>query len=52
MLTDKAAEFRREADECREQAMLTTDPVIRERWTEIAEHWETLAAFAEKAKME
>ncbi len=40
-------EFRRNADECRQQAERAINPLDKERWLKIAEHWLKMAQEAE-----
>ena len=44
----RADEFRRNADECRQQATKAINPLDKERWLKIAEHWLQMAQ--EKAR--
>jgi hypothetical protein len=36
---NRADEFRRNADDCREQAERCHNPLYKERWLKIAENW-------------
>jgi hypothetical protein len=39
----RAHEFRSNADECRQQAEKAINPLDKERWLKIAEHWLLMA---------
>jgi len=43
----RAEEFRKNADECRQQAAKSINHLDKERWLTIAEHWLQLAQEAE-----
>jgi hypothetical protein len=45
---DKAAEYRRLAEESRAFAMLISLPEVRGRFLKMAEHWERLAEVVEQ----
>jgi hypothetical protein len=42
-----ADEFRKNADECRQQAESAINPLDKERWLKIAEHWLQMAQEAD-----
>jgi hypothetical protein len=44
----RANEFRTNADECREQAARAINPLDKERWLKIAQHWLQMAQEAEE----
>jgi hypothetical protein len=45
----RADEFRKNADECRQQAAKAFNPLDKERWLKIAEHWLLMAQEADVA---
>ena len=45
----RADEFRKNADECRQQAAKSFNPLDKERWLMIAEHWLRMAQEADAA---
>jgi hypothetical protein len=47
---DKAEEYRRQADQCRERAEATSNIGARLTWLELAGHWQTLARKAEASR--
>ena len=40
-MVSRADEVRKDADECRQQAERAINPLDKERWLKIAEHWPT-----------
>ncbi|MBR1155837.1 hypothetical protein [Bradyrhizobium sp. JYMT SZCCT0428] len=47
-MSDDAARFRNQADECREQAERAINPLDKERWLRLSEEWLKMTASAEK----
>jgi hypothetical protein len=47
MSDDDAARFRKQAEECREQAARRSTPLDKEAWLRVAEDWLKLASSAE-----
>jgi hypothetical protein len=47
MSEDEAARFRKQADECREQAAKAVRPLDKESWLRVAEEWIKLAMSVE-----
>jgi hypothetical protein len=47
MSEDEAARFRKQADECREQAAKALSPLDKEAWLRVAEEWIKLAMSVE-----
>ena len=45
----RADEFRKNADECRQQSAKAINHLDKERWLKIAEHWLQIAQEAEAA---
>jgi hypothetical protein len=45
-----ADEYRKNADDCREQAAKALSPLHKERWLKLAEEWLKLAKSAEESK--
>jgi hypothetical protein len=45
----RADEFRKNADECRQKAAKAFNPLDKERWLKIAEHWLLMAQEADAA---
>jgi hypothetical protein len=45
----RADEFRKNADECRQHAAKAFNPLDKERWLKIAEHWLLMAQEADAA---
>jgi hypothetical protein len=43
-MSDDAARFRKQAEECREQAVKSVSPLDKEAWLRTAEEWLKLAA--------
>ena len=43
----RADEFRKNANECRQQAAKAFNPLDKERWLKIAEHWLRMAQEAD-----
>jgi hypothetical protein len=52
MHLDEAARFRKQAEECREQAAKAISPVDKEAWLQLAEDWLKLALSAEGRRRE
>jgi hypothetical protein len=50
MSEDEAARFRKQADECREQAAKAVSPLDKESWLRVAEEWIKLAMSVEKRR--
>jgi hypothetical protein len=50
MSDDDAARFRKQADECREQAAKAVSPLDKEAWLRVAEEWIKLAMSVEKRR--
>jgi hypothetical protein len=50
MSADDAARFRKQADECREQAAKAFSPLDKEAWPRTAEEWIKLAMSVEEAR--
>ena len=46
-MSDDAARFRKQADECREQAERAINPLDKERWLRLAGDWTKMAQDAE-----
>ena len=46
-MSDDADRFRKQADECREQAELSLSPLDKERWLRLAGDWIRMAQEAE-----
>ena len=46
-MLDDAAKFRKQADECREQAERAINPLDKERWLRLARDWTKMAQDAE-----
>jgi hypothetical protein len=51
-MVSRADEFRKNADECRRQAELSLNPLDKERWLKIAEHWLQMAQEADDPSKE
>ena len=51
-MSDDAARFRKQAEECREQAAQAINPLDKESWLRVAEEWLKLAMSAEKRRRE
>jgi hypothetical protein len=47
MFDDDATRFRKQAEECREQAAKAVSPLDKEVWLRLAEEWLTLALSVE-----
>jgi hypothetical protein len=47
-LTSKADEYRTKARKCEERAEQTRDPFIKQQMLDIAQKWQTMAAYEEK----
>ena len=47
MSDDDAARFRKQAEECREQAAKAVSSLDKEAWLRVAEEWHKLASSAE-----
>jgi hypothetical protein len=47
---DEATAFRRNADECRQQADRAFNALDKERWLKIAEHWLDMAQKQEASR--
>jgi len=47
MPSDEADKFRKQADECREQAAKAYSPLDKEAWLRVAEEWIKLAMSVE-----
>jgi hypothetical protein len=47
----RADEFRKNADECRQQAAKAFNPLDKERWLKIAEHCLLMAQEADTARI-
>lgn len=45
-----AARFRKQAEECREQAAKAVSPLDKEAWLRVAEEWLKLALSTEKRR--
>jgi hypothetical protein len=50
MSEDDAARFRKQAEECREQAAKAFSPLDKEAWLRTAEEWIKLAMSVEKRR--
>jgi hypothetical protein len=50
MSDDDASRFRKQADECREQAAKAVSPLDKEAWPRVAEEWIKLAMSIEKRR--
>jgi hypothetical protein len=48
-LASKAEEFRKNADDCRQQARRAKHSFDKEHWLEMAKHWLKMAATEEDA---
>jgi hypothetical protein len=48
MTKDKAARFREQAEECRQQAARTLRPLDKEAWLRLAMEWTKLAQASER----
>jgi hypothetical protein len=48
-MASKTEEFRKNADNCRQQAERAKNSFDKEHWLEIAEHWLKMAAAEEAA---
>ena len=46
-MSDEAAKFRKQAEECREQAAKAISPVDKEAWLRVAGEWLKLAVSAD-----
>ena len=44
MSDDYAARFRKQAEECREQAVKAVNPIDKEAWLRLAEDWLKMAS--------
>ena len=49
-MSDDAARFRKQADDCREQAAKAVNPLDKETWLRIAGEWLEMAAAADQRK--
>jgi hypothetical protein len=47
-MPDDAPRFRKQGDECREQAERAINPLDKEGWLRLAEEWLKMAAEAER----
>jgi len=47
-MSDDAARFRKQAEECRDQAAKAISPIDKEAWLRVAEEWLKLALSAER----
>ena len=45
-----AAKYRKQAEECRQQAAKAVSPVDKEAWLRVAEEWLKLTSSAERRK--
>jgi hypothetical protein len=52
MPNDDAARFRKQAEECREQAAKALSPLDKEAWLRVAEDWLKLARSIEGRRRE
>jgi len=50
MSDDNATRFRKQAEECREQAAKAVSPLDKEAWLRVAEEWLKLALSTEKRR--
>ena len=48
VMSDDAARFRKQAEECQEQATKASAPLDKEAWLRTAEEWLKLAASADR----
>jgi hypothetical protein len=49
-MSDDAARFRKQAEECREQATEAVNPLDKEAWLRIAEEWLKLASSVDERR--
>jgi hypothetical protein len=49
-MSDEADRFRKQADECREQAAKAISPLDKEAWLRVAEEWLKLALSKEERR--
>jgi hypothetical protein len=49
-MSDDAARFRKQAEECREQAAEAVNPLDKEAWLRIAEEWLKLASSVDERR--
>ena len=49
-MSDDAAGFRKQAEECRAQAAKAVSPLDKEAWLQVAEEWLKLAESAENQR--
>jgi hypothetical protein len=52
MVHDDADRFRKQAEECREQAAKVVSPLDKEAWLRVAEEWLKLALSVESRRRE
>ena len=52
MSEDDAVRFRKQAEECRQQAERAASPIDKEVWLRVAEEWLKLALSAEARRRE
>jgi hypothetical protein len=50
-MSEEAAEFRKQAEECREQATKATSPLDKEAWLRVAEDWSKLAMAVDNRRI-
>jgi hypothetical protein len=50
-MADEAARFRKQAEECREQAEKATSPLDKEAWLHAAEDWSRLAMAVDNRRI-
>jgi hypothetical protein len=51
-MADEADRFRKQAEECREQAAKAMSPLDKEAWLRVAEEWLKLALSVESRRRE
>ena len=50
MSDDYAARFRKQAEECREQAAKAVNPIDKEAWLRLAEEWLKMASSIDSGR--
>ena len=49
-MSDDTARFRKQAEECRQQAQKAVSPLDKEKWLQFAEDWLKLAQSTEESR--